>query len=246
MESGPQGPVVSGVSPNEGQPGTRLTIRGENLGDSLRDIMGVSPRTWRSFRVLSRFSLGTMYNSILVSLPTTDIKIGGHSCKESLEYFSSKKLFCLTPNVEGPSQIIITTLSGGSGTCTVTYYGHAREATPKLGGDNLLPVTHTCGVSLPFSLPLSLYLSLPDPMEESPVWQEEDVDLLVSYSTKPPAPVYTHRKRDPMGPPSSASAGGKKKLSRENLGAMFPHGKEQWRYSEIHRHVSKLHVFYSV
>ena len=43
MESGPQGPVVSGVSPNEGQPGTRLTIRGENLGDSLRDILGVSP-----------------------------------------------------------------------------------------------------------------------------------------------------------------------------------------------------------
>ena len=43
MEIGPQGPVVSGVSPNEGQPGTRLTIRGENLGDSLRDILGVSP-----------------------------------------------------------------------------------------------------------------------------------------------------------------------------------------------------------
>ena len=42
MESGPQSPVVSGVSPNEGQPGTRLTIRGENLGESLRDIMGVS------------------------------------------------------------------------------------------------------------------------------------------------------------------------------------------------------------
>ena len=42
MDSGPQGPVVSGVSPNEGQPGTKLTIRGENLGDSLKDIMGVS------------------------------------------------------------------------------------------------------------------------------------------------------------------------------------------------------------
>jgi exocyst complex component 2 len=166
MESGPQGPVVSGVSPNEGQPGTRLTIRGENLGDSLRDIL--------------------------------DIKIGGHSCKESLEYFSSKKLFCLTPNVEGRSQIIITTLSGGTGTCTVTYYGLAREATPKL-----------------------------DPLEESAVWQEEDVDLLVTYSAKLPTPVYTRRKIEPLGPPSAASAGGKKKLGRENLGAMFPHG-ETW------------------
>ena len=42
MEGGLQGPVVSGVSPNEGPPGTRLTIRGENLGDSPRDVMGVS------------------------------------------------------------------------------------------------------------------------------------------------------------------------------------------------------------
>lgn len=36
-----QGPVVSGVSPNEGPPGTRLTIRGENLGESKRDIIGL-------------------------------------------------------------------------------------------------------------------------------------------------------------------------------------------------------------
>lgn len=33
-------PVVSGVSPNEGPPGTRLTIRGENLGMSKSDIIG--------------------------------------------------------------------------------------------------------------------------------------------------------------------------------------------------------------
>lgn len=65
----------------------------------------------------------------------SDIKIGGQSCKDSLEYGSSKKLFCLTPNIEGMAKIIVTTLSGGDGTCTVTYYGHAREATPKLGED---------------------------------------------------------------------------------------------------------------
>ena len=66
-----------------------------------------------------------------------------------------------------------------------------------------------------------------DPLEESSVWQEEDMDLLVSYSTKLPSPAYTRRKRDPMGPPSSTSAGGKKKLSHENLGAMFPHGETE-------------------
>ena len=42
MDIGLQSPVVSGVSPNEGPPGTRLTIRGENLGNSVKDIMGVS------------------------------------------------------------------------------------------------------------------------------------------------------------------------------------------------------------
>jgi exocyst complex component 2 len=163
MDDGPPSPVVSGVSPNEGPPGTKLTIRGENLGESLKDIV--------------------------------DITIGGQSCKESLEYVNSKKLFCLTPNFEGPTRILVTTLSGGVGSCTVSYYGHARPATPKL-----------------------------DPMEESSVWQEEDMDLLVSYSAQPPSPVYSHRKKDPMGAPSSMSAGGKKKLSHENLGAMFPHG----------------------
>ena len=56
------------------------------------------------------------------------------------------------------------------------------------------------------------------------MWVEEDADLLVSYSAKPSSPVYTRRKRDPMGPPSTISAGGKKKLSWEDLGSMFPHG----------------------
>ena len=43
MESVLHGPVVSGVSPNEGPPGTKLTIRGENLGDSKKDIIGALP-----------------------------------------------------------------------------------------------------------------------------------------------------------------------------------------------------------
>ena len=33
-------PIVSGVSPKEGPPGTKLTIRGEHLGDSKKDILG--------------------------------------------------------------------------------------------------------------------------------------------------------------------------------------------------------------
>ena len=34
-------PVVSGVSPREGPPGTKITIRGENLGITPGDLIGV-------------------------------------------------------------------------------------------------------------------------------------------------------------------------------------------------------------
>lgn len=33
-------PLVTGVSPKEGPPGTRITIRGENLGLDARDLVG--------------------------------------------------------------------------------------------------------------------------------------------------------------------------------------------------------------
>merc|ERR1719516_357005 len=34
-------PTVTGVSPREGPPGTKITIRGENLGTSPQDLQGV-------------------------------------------------------------------------------------------------------------------------------------------------------------------------------------------------------------
>lgn len=33
-------PQVTGISPKEGPPGTRVTIRGENLGLDARDLIG--------------------------------------------------------------------------------------------------------------------------------------------------------------------------------------------------------------
>lgn len=33
-------PLVTGVSPKEGPPGTRITIRGENLGKDPKDLIG--------------------------------------------------------------------------------------------------------------------------------------------------------------------------------------------------------------
>ena len=34
-------PVVTGISPKEAKPGTKLTIRGENFGLNLNDLEGV-------------------------------------------------------------------------------------------------------------------------------------------------------------------------------------------------------------
>ena len=33
-------PLVTGISPKEGPPGTRVTIRGENLGSDEKDLIG--------------------------------------------------------------------------------------------------------------------------------------------------------------------------------------------------------------
>lgn len=37
-----EGPVVTGISPTIGLPGTKVTIRGENLGESKDDVIGMS------------------------------------------------------------------------------------------------------------------------------------------------------------------------------------------------------------
>jgi len=34
-------PQVTGISPKEGSPGTRVTIRGEHLGVDARDLIGM-------------------------------------------------------------------------------------------------------------------------------------------------------------------------------------------------------------
>lgn len=36
-------PVVTGLSPKEGPPGTKVTIRGEFLGSRAEDLVGESP-----------------------------------------------------------------------------------------------------------------------------------------------------------------------------------------------------------
>lgn len=47
-------PVVTGISPKEGPPGTRVTIRGEFLGNKQSDIIGL----WSVMLFLKKVSLG--------------------------------------------------------------------------------------------------------------------------------------------------------------------------------------------
>lgn len=42
-------PVVTGLSPNDGPPGTRITIRGENFGAKATDLVGKFLR-WNQFK----------------------------------------------------------------------------------------------------------------------------------------------------------------------------------------------------
>lgn len=53
-------PVVTGISPKEGPPGTRVIIRGENLGFNPNDIISNSIQlflneTFRQFILIFRF-----------------------------------------------------------------------------------------------------------------------------------------------------------------------------------------------
>ena len=57
---------------------------------------------------------------------------------------------------------------------------------------------------------------------------EEDLQNLTvhGYSMKPQSPVYVRKRIDPMGISRDEARSGKRKPSEENLGEMFPHGKD--------------------
>ena len=106
-------PLVSGVSPNEGLPGTKITIRGENLGSRKDDIICESVN---QLLVVTYLASHTLF-----FLSLTAIVICGSNCIDSLEYHSSRKLVCNSPNVRGKGEIIVTTFTGGQGKCTVGF-----------------------------------------------------------------------------------------------------------------------------
>lgn len=51
------------------------------------------------------------------------IKICGHECLESMEWVSDRKIVCESGRGVGKGRVIVTSLSGGTGTCSVFFTG---------------------------------------------------------------------------------------------------------------------------
>ncbi|GAB1601968.1 exocyst complex component 2-like isoform X1 [Argonauta hians] len=96
MPSSP--PLVTGLSPKEGPPGTRITIRGENLGYDAKDLIG--------------------------------LKICGVDCLLSAEWKTSGKIVARTGPGKGKGDIIVSTRTGGVGSCTVSFRGYFIQIGP--------------------------------------------------------------------------------------------------------------------
>lgn len=84
-------PKVTGLSPKEGEPGTKVVIRGENLGKSQRDLLSLT--------------------------------ICGIECLTYAEWHSPSKIVARCGAVRVPQygDVIVTTKSGGRGSCTVQF-----------------------------------------------------------------------------------------------------------------------------
>lgn len=82
-------PKVTGLSPMTGPPGTKITIRGDNLGQSSEDIVCLT--------------------------------INGADCLPYLEWKSPKKIVTRCTKTLGYGDVLVTTNSGGLGTCDVQF-----------------------------------------------------------------------------------------------------------------------------
>ena len=73
--SGRKPPLATGLSPKEGPPGTRVTIRGENLGIEAKDLIGKYKQSSKMIKTQRKYT-GTILNrddQILSNIPVRDI-----------------------------------------------------------------------------------------------------------------------------------------------------------------------------
>lgn len=116
-------PVVTGLSPKEGPPGTRVTIRGEFLGSKPSDLVG---KCFRFFccQILAFSDIsGNIWGAI-------GLTICGCDCLLSAEWKSPNKIIARTGPAKGKGDIIVVTLSGGQGTSTVQFRAYHETIGP--------------------------------------------------------------------------------------------------------------------
>lgn len=89
-------PLVTGISPRDGSPGIKITIRGENLGIDEKDFIA--------------------------------LKICGDDCRATATWVSPNKIIAYAGNGQGKGDVIVTTKSGGIGSCNVGFYGRVEQA----------------------------------------------------------------------------------------------------------------------
>lgn len=59
----------------------------------------------------------------LSAVDIASIKICGHECMKSMEWISDRKIICKSGDGVGRGRIIITSVSGGIGSCSVYFTG---------------------------------------------------------------------------------------------------------------------------
>lgn len=116
-------PVVTGLSPKEGPPGTRVIIRGEFLGSRVQDLIGI-------FITVVVIVIGPFSTYILHIYIFLGLKICGSDCLLSAEWKSPNKIIARTGPAKGKGDIIVTTISGGVGTSTVEFRAYHETIGP--------------------------------------------------------------------------------------------------------------------
>lgn len=106
-------PIVTGLSPKEGPPGTKITIRGEFLGNRADDLIG-KLLTLCIQGVFSHYQYH-LFVSVL------GLTICGADCLLSAEWKSGNKIIARTGATKGKGDIIVTTSTGGVGSSTVQF-----------------------------------------------------------------------------------------------------------------------------
>lgn len=107
-------PVVTGLSPKEGPPGTRIIIRGEFLGSKATDLIGWYSQIQTSS---SNKNILKLYSIVL----WIGLKICGFDCLLAAEWISPNKIIARSGPSKGLGDIIVTTRSGGEGTSAVQF-----------------------------------------------------------------------------------------------------------------------------